>query len=76
MKTIACTEFRKRASALLDWVEKGGTVRVMRHGQPVAKIIPAESARRPPAWKTAPPRLVVSGGSLSRAVLEEKGSRP
>ena len=76
MKTIACTEFRKRASAMLDWVEKGGTVRVLRHGQAVAKVIPDESARRSPAWKTARPRLVVSGGSLSRALLEERGSRP
>jgi len=41
MKSLS-TEFRKRASEILTLVEKGETVRVLRHGKTVAKIVPAE----------------------------------
>ncbi|HET9788852.1 MAG TPA: type II toxin-antitoxin system Phd/YefM family antitoxin [Pyrinomonadaceae bacterium] len=41
MKTLSFTEFRKRASEILTLVEKGETVRVIRHGKTVAKIVPA-----------------------------------
>jgi antitoxin (DNA-binding transcriptional repressor) of toxin-antitoxin stability system len=74
MRTINFTEFRKNASSLLDLVEKGETLRVLRHGKAIAKIVPAELREPKPAWKKPGPRLVVAGSSLSKAVLEERRS--
>ena len=74
MKTVTFTEFRKNASGVLDLVEKGETVRVLRHGKAIAKIVPAELRQTKPAWKRRGLRLVVKGALLSRAVLEERRS--
>ena len=51
MKTLSFTEFIKRASEILSLVEKGETVRVIRHGKTVAKIVPAETEEKSPSWK-------------------------
>jgi prevent-host-death family protein len=74
MKTVTFTEFRKNASEVLDLVEKGETIRLLRHGKPIAKIVPAESHETKPAWGRPGLRLVAAGASLSRAVLEERRS--
>jgi prevent-host-death family protein len=76
MKTITFTEFRKNASEVLDLVEKGETIRVLRHGKEIAKIVPARLREAKPAWKRPGLRLVVAGASLSKAVLEERRSSP
>ena len=72
MKTLSFTEFRRRASEILTLVEKGETVRVVRHGKTVAKIIPAEIEEKTPAWKRPGLRLVRPGASLSKAILQER----
>jgi prevent-host-death family protein len=74
MKTLSFTEFRKNASGILDLVEKGDSVRVLRHGNPIAKIVPAGLRKANPAWQCAGVRLVAPRASLSRAVIA--GSRP
>jgi prevent-host-death family protein len=74
MKTLTFTEFRKNASGVLDLVEKGESVRVLRHGKAIANIVPAELRESNPAWKRPGLRLVMAGESLSRAVLEERRS--
>lgn len=74
MKTITFTEFRKNASEVLDLVEKGETIRVLRHGKGIANIVPANLRKAKPAWKRPGVRLVVAGASLSKAVLEERRS--
>ena len=53
MHTIALSEFRAHASAMIDLVEKGETVRILRHGKPVAELVPlkTEVAARLPSWK-------------------------
>jgi prevent-host-death family protein len=56
VKTITFTEFRKNASKVLDIVEKGETIRVLRHGKAIAKIVPAEGRDAEPAWKRPGPR--------------------
>lgn len=38
--TLPLSEFRANASAVLDLVEQGQTVRIMRHGKPVADLKP------------------------------------
>ena len=72
MKTVTFTEFRKNASEVLDLVEKGESIRVLRHGKAIARIVPAELREAKPAWKRPGLRLVTAGASLSRAVLEER----
>ncbi len=76
MKSLTFTEFRKSASRVLDLVERGETVRVLRHGKAVAKIVPADVREHKPAWKRPVAPLVMPGASLSRAVLEERRSSP
>jgi len=73
MKTVSFTEFRKRASGLFSDVENGEVIVVLRHGKAVAEISPV-SAVEPgkPAWKKPGLRLSVRGGSLARAILEER----
>lgn len=75
MRTVNFTEFRKNASSLLDDVEKGETVRILRHGRPVAEVSPvAGETKGIPSWKRPGLRLVTKGIALSRAVLEERNS--
>lgn len=40
VKTVTLTEFRRRASSLLDLVERGETIHVLRHGKVVARVVP------------------------------------
>ncbi len=74
MKTMNFTEFRKNASEVLYRVERGEVIRILRHGKAVAKISPAERRETKPAWKQPGLRLVISGSSLSKAVMEERRS--
>lgn len=76
MKTVTFTEFRTNASEVLDLVEKGESVRVLRHGKAIAKIVPIELRDTEPAWKRPGLRLVTAGASLSRAVQDERRSSP
>jgi len=72
MKTVTFTQFRNNASGVLDLVEKGESIRVLRHGKAIAKIVPADQRESKPAWKRPGLRLVTAGASLSKAVLEER----
>ncbi len=72
--TMTFTEFRKNASAVLDRVERGESIEVLRHGKPVAKIIPANPDGALPSWKRPIRRLVIPGVSLSRMILEDRRS--
>lgn len=72
MKTVTFTEFRKSASELMDLVERGETVRVLRHGKPIARIVPADTPEGQPAWRRPGLRLVAQGAALAKAVLEER----
>lgn len=74
MKTVTSTEFRKNASKVLDLAERGESICVLRHGRPIAKIVPTNRQKSQPAWKRPGPRLVMAGTSLSKAVLEERRS--
>jgi PHD/YefM family antitoxin component YafN of YafNO toxin-antitoxin module len=38
MKVVTFTEFRQNAATYFDVVEKGETVRVLRHGSPLPKL--------------------------------------
>ena len=52
MQTLALSEFRANASAMIDLVEKGETVRILRHGKLVAEVRPPVLEAGPvPSWK-------------------------
>jgi prevent-host-death family protein len=77
MHTLPLTEFRANVSAMLDLVEQGQTVRILRHGKPVAELVPvkAEAAKALPHWKQAiEPRKVArpDGKTLAQLIIEER----
>jgi prevent-host-death family protein len=78
MHTLPLSEFRANASAMLDLVERGETVRIMRHGRPVADLVPVRTQQpelvdRLPSWKRPfDPVKLPDGVSLSQAVLDER----
>lgn len=75
MRTVNFTDFRNNASLLLSAVEKGEMVIIMRHGKPVAKLVPPdlnEETSKP--LKKSALRLVIKGANLSSAILEERES--
>ncbi len=79
MHTIPLSEFRAHASAMIDLVEQGETVRILRHGKPVAELVPMrpQTPAKVPSWKQPFEPVVLSPGvSLSQAVLDERNEAP
>ncbi|MBC2713635.1 MAG: type II toxin-antitoxin system Phd/YefM family antitoxin [Desulfosarcina sp.] len=72
MKTVAFTDFRKRASGFITEVEHGETIVLLRRGKPVAEIIPFYDKLRKPSWKQPGIRLRIPGSDLSSAIIEER----
>ena len=72
MKVVTFTEFRQNATAYFDVVEKGETVKVLRHGKAVAEVIPAQSEERMASWKQPGLKMSIKGASLSREILRER----
>lgn len=74
MRTLPLSEFRANASSMLDLVQQGQTVRILRHGKPVADLVPIRDTEwtHLPSWKQAfTPVRLPPGASLSQAVLDE-----
>ena len=72
MSTVTLTDFRSHASGMLDRVERGETLVVLRHGRPIAEVSPVTASAAAPSWKKPALRLVVKGAGLSRAILAER----
>lgn len=77
MQTLPLSEFRANVSAMLDLVEKGETVRILRHGKPVADLVPArpEEPRPLPSWKRKIEPLRYQrpdGKTLAQLIIEER----
>ncbi|MEO6624477.1 MAG: type II toxin-antitoxin system Phd/YefM family antitoxin [Burkholderiaceae bacterium] len=53
MLAVPLSEFRANASAMIALVERGETVRILRHGKPVAELVPTKVAPSDavPSWK-------------------------
>jgi len=79
MRQVTFTEFRRNAAALFDSVERGEVVRILRHGKPIAEIVPLPAHRATLAWKRPGPGLELEAGSrsasLSREILRERRGR-
>lgn len=75
MKTVTFTDFRKKASGLIDEVEGGETIVIVRHGKPVAEINSIKKTDTySPSWKSAYNPIEIKGSDLSTAILEERNS--
>lgn len=72
MREVTFTEFRKNAASYFNSVERGETVRISRHGKPIAEIVPLASPLRVLSWKRPGILLDAGGASLSREVLRER----
>ncbi len=73
MKSVAFTDFRKKASDFLTEVEHGETLILLRRGKPIAEVVPfSDKEQRTPAWKLSGIRLRIQGSDLSSAILEER----
>ncbi len=73
MKTITFTDFRKRASGFITEVEHGESLVLIRHGRPVAEIVPfSDKPQKRPAWKQQGIHLRIKGSDLSSAILEDR----
>lgn len=73
MKSVAFTDFRKKASDLITEVEHGETIILLRRGKPVAEVVPfSDKVQRSPAWKQPGIRLRIQGSDLSSAIIEER----
>ena len=75
--TIALSEFRANTSAMIDLVEKGETVRILRHGKPVAELVPMRAQEPPkiPRWKVPiePLNIVRPDGKTgAQLIIEER----
>ena len=46
MRSVGAFEAKTHLSRLLDEVEKGETITITRHGNPVARLVPTSDARR------------------------------
>ena len=71
MKAATFTEFRKNAAEFFTEVENGRVIRVLRHGKPIADVVPIKK-QRVPSWKKDPPKLMLNGASLADAILANR----
>ena len=82
MHTIPLSEFRANASAMLDLVEQGETVRILRHGKPVAELVPlkADVPAKVPSWKRPIEPLHIirpDGKTGAQLIIDDfRGARP
>lgn len=73
MRTVTFTEFRRQASTLISEVARGEALVVIRHGKPVAEVVPfSGGSSSQPSWKRPGLRLETKGAELSSAILEER----
>lgn len=73
MKQVSFSEFRRNAASLLDAVEKGETIRVLRHGKPIAEVVPVPAPGDATlSWKKPGLALDIPGVSLSREIIRER----
>ena len=77
MQSIPLSEFRANAAAMIDLVERGESVRILRHGKPVAELVPVrrDAAPRLPSWKRVIEPLQIQrpdGKTGAQLIIEER----
>lgn len=74
MRKVSVVEARQKLRILLDEVEAGSQVAVLRRGKEVARIVPPPRARRQrlPPLRAFRASIAVKGAPLSRTVLRAR----
>lgn len=77
MHILPLSEFRANAAAMIDLVERGETVRILRHGKPVAELVPvkADTPAQVPRWKLPIEPLDIQwpeGMSGAKMIIEDR----
>lgn len=77
MHIIPLSEFRANTAAMIDLVEQGETVRILRHGKPVAELVPVQvqAAAKVPRWKMPiePLNFIRTDGKTgAQLIIEER----
>lgn len=75
MQTLSLSDFRAHVSEMLDLVERGETVRILRHGKPVAELVPVQSeAEEAPSYLQPfePVMPLPAGYSAVRDLVQER----
>ncbi len=71
MESIGAFEAKTRLSELLDRTAKGESFEITKHGRPVGRIVPPETARDPQAIAEAVRRLKTFRGMLKGMTRDE-----
>jgi len=75
MRTVSVAEARRRFKALLDEVSSGHEVSMVRRGREVARLVPPRRrGPRLPALGSFRASIRVTGGPVSRTVLQARGA--
>jgi prevent-host-death family protein len=75
MQVLALSALRADISSMIDLVQQGETVRILRHGKPVADLVPVQEVplSRQPSWKQPfEPVALPPEASLAQAVVHER----
>ena len=77
MHILPLSEFRANTSAMIDLVARGETVRILRHGKPVADLVPTQrqAEQKVPRWKLPIEPLNIvrpDGKSGAQLIIEER----
>ena len=77
MHILPLSEFRANTAAMIDLVERGETVRILRHGKPVADLVPTQpqAEQKVPRWKLPIEPLNIKwpeGMSGAKMIIEER----
>ena len=75
--SVPLSEFRANTAAMIDLVEQGETIRILRHGKPVAELVPMQpqEATKVPRWKVPvePLNIVCPDGKTgAQLIIEER----
>jgi len=77
MHTVSVSEFRAHAAEMLARVQQGDTVRILRHGKPVAELVPpTPRAACAPRWKQPLEHPLEysrpDGKTMAQLIIEER----
>ncbi len=77
MHIVPLSEFRANTAAMIDLVEQGETIRILRHGKPVAELVPMQpqEAAKVPRWKMPiePLNFIRADGKTgAQLIIEER----
>ncbi len=73
MSQVSVKEARENLKALLDRVEAGEEVVILRRGKEVARLVPpARTTDRLPSLRLFRESIKVKGTAMSRTVIEER----